>query len=79
MLLCYWVWLKKDTYWTRDDKQTKEGAREAIRTMLSRLIKPWPPSTGQGWEKPKVHEQLHVPDDIDEHLVHCVVQAGSRE
>ena len=65
MLLCYWVWLKKDTYWTRGDKQAKEGAREAIRTMLSRLIELWPCSTGQGWERPKVHKQLHVPDDIE--------------
>ena len=65
MLLCYWVWLKKDTYWTRGDKQAKEGACEAIRTMLSGLIELWPHSIGQGWEKPKVHEQLHVPDDIE--------------
>ena len=65
MLLCYWVWWKKDTYWTQGDKQANEGVHEAIRTMLSRLIELWSHSTGQGWENPKVHKQLHVPDDIE--------------
>jgi hypothetical protein len=33
--------------------------------MLRDLQKLWPRQSGQGWEKPKNHEQLHVPDDIE--------------
>ena len=65
MMLCYWVWLKKDKYWKRGDKVAKHIARVAIRTMLVELMKLWPRDSGQGWEKAKIHEQLHVPDDIE--------------
>ena len=65
MLLSYWVWLKRDTYWKRGDKTAKEAARKAIRVMLGQLIKLWPREEGNGWEIPKLHEQLHVPDDIE--------------
>jgi hypothetical protein len=65
MLLSYWVWLKRDTYWKRGDKNAKERARTAIRVMLQELIRLWPRSRGQGWELAKIHEQLHVPDDIE--------------
>jgi hypothetical protein len=44
---------------------SREGARTAIRTMLRDLQQLWPRSSGQGWEKPKTIEQLHVPDDIE--------------
>jgi hypothetical protein len=33
--------------------------------MLFELMKLWPREKGQGWEKAKLHEQLHVPDDIE--------------
>jgi hypothetical protein len=59
MLLSYWVWLKRDSYWKRGNKDAKEAARKAIRVMLRELVR------GQGWEKAKIHEQLHVPDDIE--------------
>ena len=65
MLLSYWVWLKRDSYWKRGDKKAKEAARNAISVMLRELISLWPRSRGQGWEKAKIHEQLHVPDDIE--------------
>ena len=65
MLLSYWVWLKRDTYWTRGDKDAKESARNSISVMLRELIRLWPRVRGQGWEKAKIHEQLHVPDDIE--------------
>jgi hypothetical protein len=65
MMLCYWMWLKKDKYWKRGDKVAKLVARTAIQTMLSELMKLWPREKGQGWQKAKVHEQLHVPDDIE--------------
>ncbi len=65
MLLSYWVWLKRDTYWKRGDKNAKESARKAISVMLRELMRLWPRVRGQGWEKAKIHEQLHVPDDIE--------------
>ncbi len=39
MLLSYWAWLKRDTYWKRGDKVAKEAARKTIRAMLAELIK----------------------------------------
>jgi hypothetical protein len=33
--------------------------------MLSILTRLWPRQVGNGWFKPKVHEQLHVPRDIE--------------
>ena len=64
MLLCYWVWLKKDTYWDRKDYAQMHQATDAIRQMLSKIITLWPRDAGQGWNLAKFHEQLHVPDDI---------------
>ena len=64
MLLCYWSWLKKDSYWARSDYKQMQEATQAIRKMLSRIIKLWPREEGQGWNLAKFHEQLHVPDDI---------------
>jgi hypothetical protein len=65
MLLSSWVWLKRDSYWKRGDKDAKESARKAIRIMLRELIRLWPCVHGNGWEKAKIHKQLHVPDDIE--------------
>jgi len=64
MILCYWFWLKKTTYWKRDDTQSCEEARHAIQKMLQQLINLWPCNRGHGWFKPKIHEQLHIPRDI---------------
>jgi hypothetical protein len=33
--------------------------------MLRELMRLWPRVRGQGWEKAKIHKQLHVPDDIE--------------
>ena len=67
MMLCYWMWLKKTTYWRRGDKRAKEEARLSIQTMLHQLITLWPRASGQKWEMPKIHEQSHVVDDIERH------------
>jgi hypothetical protein len=49
MMLAYWVWLKKETYWVCcGDVLSCEGARTAIRTMLRDLQQLWPGSSGQG-------------------------------
>jgi len=65
MLLSYWMWLKKAEYWQRGDTRARAEAKWTIRAMLQKLTSLWPRENGNGWEKPKVHEQLHVPDDIE--------------
>ena len=65
MLLCYWSWLKKKEYWKIHESHKRESAKLSISTMLQQLIKLWPRDKGNGWFKPKVHEQLHVPRDIE--------------
>ena len=65
MLLSYWVWLKRDSYWKRGNKDAKESARTAIRVMLRELIRLWSRVRGQGLKEAKIHKQLHVPDDIE--------------
>jgi hypothetical protein len=65
MLLSYWVWFKRDSYWKRGDKDAKKSARKAIRVVLRELIRLWPCVRGNGWEKAKIHKQLHLPDDIE--------------
>jgi hypothetical protein len=39
MLLLYWVWLKRDSYWKRGNTDAKESARTAICVMLRELIR----------------------------------------
>ena len=64
MLLCYWVWLKEDSFWDRKDYDQMHQATNAIRQMLSKILSLCPRDAGQGWNLTKFHEQLHVPDDI---------------
>jgi hypothetical protein len=79
MILSYWMWLKKATYWKRGDREAKRVARTAIRTMLHELMKLWPRQKGQGWEKAKLHEQLHVPDDIERNGAPIAWHSGCTE
>jgi hypothetical protein len=37
MMLAYWIWLTKETYWVRGDVLSREGACTAIQTMLMDL------------------------------------------
>jgi hypothetical protein len=48
MMLAYWVWLKKETYWVHGNVVSCEGAHTAIRTMLQDLLRLWPHKVGQG-------------------------------
>ena len=65
MLLCYWSWLCKDSYWNRGDREAKGIALQSIRLMLQEIIRHWPRKKGNGWFLAKFHEQLHVPWDIE--------------
>ena len=65
MMLCYRAWLKLDKYWKRNDKETFMSAQQAIEKLLQSIIKLMPRSTGQEWEISKIHEQLHVAENIE--------------
>ena len=67
MMLCYCQWLRRPSYWRQNDKAERELARDAIRRLLKTIVQQWPRMKGNGWDKPKIHEQLHVPDDIHRH------------
>jgi hypothetical protein len=64
LLLSYWSWLKQETFWKCGDAAAEQRADWAIRKMLAELIKLWPRAEGNGWFKPKIHEQTHMPPDI---------------
>jgi hypothetical protein len=64
LLLSYWSWLKQETFWKCGDHAAQHRAGWAIRKMLAELIKLWPREQGNGWFKPKIHEQTHLHGDI---------------
>ena len=39
MVLCYWKWLKKESYWKIGDHAAKNAAKEAIQKMLRKIIR----------------------------------------
>jgi hypothetical protein len=69
MMLAYWVWLKKETYWVCGYVLSRKGARRT-RELVAQPSKH---AAGLAFglvnqvkvekAKPKNHEQLHVPDD----------------
>jgi hypothetical protein len=64
LLLSYWSWLQQETFWKCGDAAAEKRADWANRKMLAELIKLWPRTEGNGWFKPKIHEQTHMPPDI---------------
>jgi hypothetical protein len=79
MLLCYWAWLKQDVYWNRDSVDQYEAVKDAVSTMLHELINCVPRETGNGWNIPKIHEQLHVPCYIQMFGAHRNLHTGPAE
>ena len=73
MILCYWMWLKKDTYWDQRNLQGMHKSSNKIRRMLTQIKETWPRTEGQGWDIAKFHEQLHVPDDIFTTVVQKII------
>ena len=49
MLLCYWVWLKKEEYWNCHDKEALEAAKQAINVTTRMLIVLFPCTKGSQW------------------------------
>src|SRR6056300_1417837 len=67
ILLAYRAWLCRHSFWTLGDSEAKERARDTIVNNLTNFQQMWPQSTGQQWCIAKMHEQRHVPDDIERH------------
>jgi hypothetical protein len=79
MLLCYWAWLKQDLYWDINSTEQYEIVKDAVSTLLHELIHCVPRETGNGWNIPKIHEQLHVPCYIQMFGAHRNLHTGPAE
>lgn len=79
MLLCYWAWLKEDKYWSVNSAHQLECVMESVSTLLESLISCVPRMKGNGWNIPKVHEQLHVPAYIQMFGAHRNLHTGPTE
>ena len=79
MLLSYWSWLKRDTYWKRESKSDLLTAQWAISTLLENLQNSFPRTSGSEWNIPKFHEQLHVAYNIYLFGAHSNVHSGPHE
>ena len=79
MLLCYWAWLKKDKYWQLDSIDQLETVKDAVSTMLHEVVTCIPRFKGNGWNIPKIHEQLHVPFYIQMFGAHQNLHTGVTE
>ena len=79
MLLCYWAWLKEDKYWQLDSVDELESVKDAVSTMLHEVITCIPRFKGNGWNIPKIHEQLHVPYYIQMFGAHRNLHTGVTE
>ena len=79
MLLCYWAWLKQDTYWKMKQTTDLEVVKNAVSTLLDELVSCVPRMKGNGWKIPKVHEQLHVPAYIQMFGAHRNLHTGPTE
>jgi hypothetical protein len=79
MLMCYWAWLKHNTYWKVDSDEDLEAVKGAVSTMLGELISCIPRYKGNGWNIPKIHEQLHVPHYIQMFGAHRNLHTGPTE
>ena len=79
MLLCYWAWLKQDAYWSMNCPNQLQSVMDAVATLLGELVSCVPRMTGNGWNIPKVHEQLHVPAYIQMFGAHRNLHTGPTE
>lgn len=79
MMVCYRAWLKLDKYWKRDDIEAFMSAQQLIEKLLQSIIKLMPRSTGQSWYISKIHEQLHVAENIKYFGAHQNVHTGPQE
>lgn len=79
LMICYRSWLKLEKYWKYSDVATLHNVQEAIQKLLSQIIKYLPRSKGNNWEVTKIHEQLHVAENILLFGAHRNVHTGPQE
>jgi hypothetical protein len=78
-IICYWAWLKQEKFWMVNDTTARDNASFAIRKMMEQLQSLWPRDDGEGWDLTKVHEQYHVPEDLERHGCHKNVHSAPQE
>jgi hypothetical protein len=79
LLLCYWAWLKQDEYWSLASTDQYERVKDAISILLNELVTLVPRETGNGWNIPKIHEQLHIAFFILMFGAHRNIHSGPAE
>ena len=79
MLLCFWQWLKKPSYWERNNDQAYEQAQQSITNFMSELHLYLPRLLGQGWDTCKFHEMVHIALNIVLFGAHRNVHSGPAE
>jgi Plavaka transposase len=78
-IMCYWMWLKQEKFWFIHDPDGRDNASFAIRKMMEQLQALWPRLDGLGWDITKIHEQFHVPVDIERNGSHKNVHTAPQE
>lgn len=78
-MLCYWAWLKQDTFWLATDEAACEYATKSIKIMMGQIQRLWPRKMGLQWLLTKLHEQFHVPRDIHRNGKHANVHSAPQE
>lgn len=79
LLICYWAWLKKDTFWFINDEPALKQAQDAISVMLKEIVNFFPRKSGSQWHIPKLHDQLHVAYNIQMFGSHKNIHTGPHE
>ncbi len=79
MLLCYWAWLKKETYWDYNDHKALNIAKNAIWVLINRLRSLFPSTKGSEWRISKWHEQLHIAFLLLLYIAHRNQHTGPQE
>ena len=65
LVLCYLAWTKREDHWCAHDLESPRETKKAIRIMMKKIQRLVPrQSSNQGWHLTKLHETLHVVDDI---------------
>jgi hypothetical protein len=79
MLLSFWSWLKKDSYWRRGDHQTFSDVKLAVCKLMSELQDNLKRTKGAGWFIPKLHELHHIANNIRLWGAHSNIHSGPQE
>ena len=65
LILCYFELCHKPTFWKLGDKNEKLNAHRSSKAMIWQLNKLFSRDAGCIWNITKVHELLHIVDDIE--------------